>query len=270
MDGRTATTCYRHPDRPTRLSCSTCGKPICPDCSRDTPVGQKCPECAAPTGRHKVITTRQLARPTPVTQAILYANIILFVVGYLLPDNELVLRFAQINILVRAGDWWRLLTAAFLHANVMHIFFNMYALYLFGPQVERQMGSAPFASLYLSSALAGGAAYLVAGGSGFAVGASGAIFGLFGAWIAATYRRRHTPAGRALFQRLSLLLAVNLALPFLLPAIAWQAHVGGLVAGILIVSAWLRLPGSDPRAIILRTVSGALVGVAALAIALVI
>jgi membrane associated rhomboid family serine protease len=270
MEEATVTTCYRHPDRATALSCSTCGRAICVECSHDTPVGQKCPECAAPTGRHQVITARSLNRPTPVTQAILYINIGIFLVGFLTGRAELVVRFGQINQLVLDGEWYRMITATFLHADMFHIFFNMYALYLFGPQIERQMGSLPFTAMYLASALAGSAAYLVAGEAGVAVGASGAIFGLFGAWVGATYRQRHTPAGRALFQRLAILLAINLALPFVYARIAWEAHMGGLVAGLLIVAAWQRIPGRDNRSTNLRTISALAVGAVAVLVALLV
>ncbi len=272
MEEATVTTCYRHPDRATGLSCSTCGRPICVECSRDTPVGQKCQDCAEPTGRHKVINARQqFNRPTPVTQAILYINIGIFLAGYLMRDVDLIGQFGQINQLVLNGEWYRMLTATFLHAGVMHVGFNMYALYLFGPQIERQMGALPFAAMYLSAALAGSAAYLVSGAGNVAVGASGAIFGLFGAWIGASYSQRHTPAGRALFQRLAILLAVNLSLPLLFRGlIAWEAHVGGLIAGLLIVAAWQRLPGRDQRAVALRTLSAVAVGLAAVVIALLV
>lgn len=271
MDEATVTTCYRHPDRATGLSCSTCGRPICVDCSRDTPVGQKCPDCAKPTGRHQVINARQqFNRPTPVTRAILYLNIGIFLLGYVMPTTNLIGQFGQINFLVLNGEWYRMLTAAFLHANLMHIGFNMYALYLFGPQIERQMGGLPFAAMYLSAALAGSAAYLVSGTSNVAVGASGAIFGLFGAWIGASYSQRHTPAGRALFQRLAVLLAINLSLPLVIGGIAWEAHVGGLIAGVIIVTAWRQLPGRDQRAVTLRTLSAIAVGASAVLIALLV
>ena len=173
-------------------------------------------------------------------------------------------------MLVLDDEWYRMLTATFLHADMFHIFFNMYALYLFGPQIERKMGGVPFAAMYLSAALAGSAAYLVSGAGNVAVGASGAIFGLFGAWIGATYSQRHTPAGRDLFRRLAVLLAINLSLPFLIPRIAWEAHVGGLVAGLLIVAAWQRLPGRDARATNLRTASALAVGAAAVLIAFIV
>ncbi len=271
MAEATVTTCYRHPDRATGLSCSTCGRPICVECSRDTPVGQKCPECAGPTGRHKVINARQqFNRPTPVTQVILFINVGIFLLAYLTGRTELTIRFGQINELILSGEWYRMITAAFLHADPFHIFFNMYALYIFGPQIERQMGGLPFAAMYMSAALAGSAAYLVSGAPNVAIGASGAIFGLFGAWIGATYSQRHTPAGRALFRRLAILLGINLALPLFVARIAWEAHVGGLVAGLLIVTAWQRIPGRDSRATALRTASALAVGAAAVLMALLV
>jgi membrane associated rhomboid family serine protease len=138
----------------------------------------------------------------------------------------------------------------------------MWALYAFGPQLERQVGGAPFAALYVSSALAGGALFYLLGGAGAAVGASGAIFGLFGAWLAASYRGRHTLAGAAGLRQLLVLLAINLALPLVFPAIAWQAHLGGLAAGVAITTLWgsPRLRANTAG----RTAVAAAVGVGAL------
>jgi len=232
--------CYRHPDRPTGLSCTECGKPICPDCSHDAAVGQKCAECARPIGRNRVITARNLRTSTPVVTVILALTITSFIAQGAVHDYEA--RFFQVNFLVAAGEWWRLLTSAFLHGGLLHIGFNMYALWLFGPPLERRFGSAPFAALYLAAAVAGGAAYALFGPPNVAVlGASGAIFGLFGAVIAATYRNRNTPAGADQFRRLLGLLAINLLLPFMLPAIAWQAHMGGLAIGLVIGGVWTKL-----------------------------
>lgn len=237
-DETTIPVCYRHPGRHTRLRCASCGKPICPECSVDTPVGQKCPECARSTTR--VISGRAaVTKLPPVTATLLAINIGLFILSSVVPSTFSWL--AQANALIHAGEWWRLITGAFLHGGIMHIFFNMYALWLFGPQIERQVGSASFAALYGASLLSGSALFLIMVPSGVAVGASGAIFGLFGAWIAASYRIRHTPAGRRMFQQLVVLLAINLALPFFIRGVAWQAHVGGLLAGLAVVFAWQRL-----------------------------
>lgn len=231
--------CYRHPDRTTRLRCASCGRPICPQCSIDTPVGQKCADCAKSTTR--VVNGRAAVTTIPPATAVLLAiNIGLFVVSsYLLPSLQSALD--QYNPGVYGGEWWRLITGAFLHAGLLHIGFNMYALWLFGPQIERQVGSIPFAALYGSSLLWGAVAFLILVPGGAAVGASGAIFGLFGAWIAASYRIRNTPAGRRLWQQLIVLLGINLILGFVARNIAWQAHLGGLAAGVLIVILWQKL-----------------------------
>jgi membrane associated rhomboid family serine protease len=239
----TAPVCYRHEDRSTYLSCSDCGKPICADCSIDSPVGQKCPDCAQNRGRATVITGSQLRARTstlpPVTMFLMGASIIVYVLGALSPQlNDTIFEnFALWPDDVKSGSWWMLITTAFIHSGVMHILFNMWALYILGPSIERQVGSVPFAGLYLASALMGSVAY-VAFNSGPAVGASGAVFGLFGAWLASSWRSRHTPAGRAQLQSIGIILGLNLMLPFVVPRIAWEAHVGGLLVGFGIAYAW--------------------------------
>ena len=187
----TTPACYRHPDRATRLSCSECGRPICVDCSHDAAVGQKCPECAKPEGRHQVIHAgQQIRRGTsfetaPVTMSLIVINAIIFVLGYANQELRLDLldNFAQVNLAVDDGEWWRSITATFLHGTPMHILFNMYALYLLGGRMEPSVGSVPFAGIYFASALAGSAASFFLGpditiinGQAFAtssVGASG-------------------------------------------------------------------------------------------------
>jgi len=268
-------TCYRHADRETRLACSSCGRPVCVECVQSAAVGQRCPECATgdvPPPPPPVVPGRDLRRrtrrSTPVTTAVMAICIGVWVLAFVAPDlgNALYAYGAQANgRIAQLGEWYRLLTAAFLHSPVgfTHILFNMYALYVFGPQLERDVGSAPFAALYLSSAVTGGAVFYFFG-SDIAVGASGAIFGLFGAWIAAALRNRRSPAGRAGLRQLLVLLAINTALPLLIPNIAWQAHMGGLAAGFLIALAW-----STPalgRSSATRTLVAAAVGIASLAL----
>lgn len=267
---RETTVCYRHPDRPTRLACTSCGRPICVDCSYDAAVGQRCPECAAPEGRHTVISARSIRRvsreSTPVTWALIAINLGLFLVGRIDTDvgSRLFIEGAQHPVLIEGGEWYRVFTAMFLHDGLVHVGFNSYALYLFGPALERRFGSASFASLYLAAGLGGGALYHAVGRQVFAIGASGAVFGLMAALIAATFRQRHTPAGRAVFSQLMLLLAINLALPAIVPNIAWEAHLGGLVAGLLISAAWDRLPHERPGAVTGRVAVAVGVAVAAL------
>lgn len=262
--------CYRHPGRETRLSCTTCERPICVDCVVDASVGQKCPECAAPEGRHRVIDRTEIRGQrggSPFTYTFIAINVMLYFAGQFDPafGQRLILDFALDTTRVSDGEWHRALTSMFLHGSTMHLLFNSWALWLFGPSIERRFGSASFVSLYLAAGLAGGAAYQLLG-FGRAVGASGAIFGLFGAVLSTLYRQRHTPAGRALFSQLILLLAINLALPFAIPNIAWEAHMGGLLAGLLIAAAWGRLPvAAAPRRV---AVALAVIVVAAVLVAL--
>ncbi len=214
-----------------------------------------------------MIRARDIRQTTgaPVTMTILVVCIAVFVAGrYLGFDRVLETLGGQSNELVAEGQWYRLLSAAFLHQDLVHILFNMWALYMFGPHLERRAGSPAFAALYLSSAVAGGAAYFALG-SPFvpAVGASGAIFGLFGAWLADAFRNRRTLAGRANLNQLLVLLAINAALPLLIPVIAWQAHLGGLVAGFVISSVWGGMGEARGRGLA-RTLVAATVGAVAL------
>jgi len=139
---------------------------------------------------------------------------------------------------VASGEWYRIFTAVLLHGSIFHLFFNMYALYLFGPQLETGVGTVPFGLLYVASGLAGGAAFLLAAPGITAVGASGAVFGVFGAWLAESLATRHTLRGQANLRQFGGLLAINLMFGFLVPGIAWQAHLGGLAAGFVIAWVW--------------------------------
>lgn len=274
MSEPTVTTCYRHPDRPTGLSCSNCGRPICAECSRDAAVGQKCPECAAPQPGARVVHARRtIGRPSfetsPVSFTILGVTSAIFILGLLSPqlDRWFLETFAEANFLVAAGEWYRIFTAALLHGGIMHLAFNMYALYLFGPRLEQQVGSTAFGALYVAAAGAGGAVSYAFGPIGqVSIGASGAIFGLFGAWMFVAWKMRHSPGGRAMFNQLGVLLAINLALPFLVGGIDWRAHMGGLAAGIGIAWLWSLFAVGRPNARAIRTVIALAVAVLAVAI----
>ena len=146
---------------------------------------------------------------------------------------------SDLGLGVAGGQWWRMFTAALLHGSMFHILFNMWALYAFGPQIERESGSLPFFAIYLSAA-SGGSLFVfwLSEPFVFSIGASGAIFGLFGVWLAGAYRLRHTRFGRRVLSQLGILLAINFALPLFIPNIAWEAHLGGIVTGILIGLLW--------------------------------
>lgn len=166
--------------------------------------------------------------------------------------------FAQWNPAVAAGEWWRIFSPILLHApGFAHILFNMWALWVLGPQIERGVGTGPFVGLFLASAGMGGAFMFVMGDpNAIAVGASGAIFGLFGIWANWAVRRRNTVHGRMLLRQIGFLLLLNGALPFIIPSIAWEAHLGGLIAGFMIGELWSRARNETGRLAVTVVVAG--------------
>jgi membrane associated rhomboid family serine protease len=137
---------------------------------------------------------------------------------------------------VAAGEWWRIFTSAFLHLGLMHIVFNMLALYIFGPILEQLYGRLEYLAIYILSAVGGSVLTLVLTPDRTAAGASGAIFGLFGLAFVAS-RRHHillAGQGRALFRQVGMLLAINLVITFMIPFISWTGHLGGLAVGAAI------------------------------------
>jgi membrane associated rhomboid family serine protease len=257
-----APVCYRHPDRHTLLRCSRCERPICGACSIDASVGQRCPECVRTEGTQKVIPRERLMSRTggaPATKTFIgIAAVLFFLTGFGRNINGPIGQlFVQVNQLVGDGEWWRLFTPVLLHASITHIFFNMWALWVLGPQIERGVGTWPFVGAYLASAGVGGAFLFVLGDPlAAAVGASGAVFGLFGIWANWAVRRRNTMYGRALLRQIGFLLLLNAALPFIIPAIAWEAHLGGLVAGFVIGELWSRARNETARVTVTVVIAG--------------
>jgi membrane associated rhomboid family serine protease len=187
-----------------------------------------------------------LYRSAPVTFVLLSVAVAVFVLGSVNAGlkQELFVRFAQANFLIAEGDWYRIFTPVLLHGSITHILFNMWALYQLGPAVERRVGRMSYLGLYVAAASWGGlAAYRLGSLDDVLVGASGAIFGLFGLWIHSAFRLRDTAFGRNLLSNLGWTLLINAALPFLIPGISWQGHLGGFVAGLLIGELWSRVPG---------------------------
>jgi membrane associated rhomboid family serine protease len=169
----------------------------------------------------------------------------IYLVGFLSSSigDQLDFWLAQVNLFVAEGDWWRLFTPVFLHAAPFHILFNMWALFQLGPGVEQRLGAPAYLALYFACAGVGGAfAYFLGGPTDVLVGASGAIFGLFGIWFHAAIRARETAWGRSLLSNLGLVLLLNAALPLIYRQISWQGHLGGFLAGLLIAEIWRRLP----------------------------
>jgi membrane associated rhomboid family serine protease len=185
----------------------------------------------------------------PATMIFIGLAVVFFVMGALGFREDLVRIFAQINPLIEEGEWWRIFTVVLLHGSITHLVFNMWALYVLGPQIERGVGTWPFVTLFLASAGVGGVfAFYLGGADDIAVGASGAIFGLFGIWLSWALHRRNTTYGRAVLTQLLFLLAINAAIPFIFRNISWQAHLGGLIAGFVIGEIWSRIQGPNADA----------------------
>src|SRR6476619_2686000 len=241
--------CYRHPDRETRVSCSECGRPICEECMTFAPVGIRCPEHANLAGSRQSPqrtlqnierATKQLA--APATMVLIAVNVVVYVItasqggGINLPGGELFSKWALQGNAVSNGDWWRLVTAMFLHGSILHLLFNMLALYWLGTIIEQALGTPRFLLVYFVSGLAGSAGALWFS-SQFAVtvGASGAIFGLIGALLILEYLATGSLMGQAM-----VLILVNLALTFAVPGISIGGHLGGLAGGIVATYAMMR------------------------------
>ena len=147
--------CYRHPNRETYISCTVCDRPICTECMTPAPVGQRCPEHSGkPQGVRRVATgTRRAAfegTGALVTKALIGLNVLIYVLtcvqgsGINSPGGSLYAKWVLFGPAVANGDWWRLITSAFLHANLLHIAFNMYFLWFVGSAVETALGRGRF------------------------------------------------------------------------------------------------------------------------------
>lgn len=248
-------TCYRHPDRATYVSCQRCGRPICPECQTQAAVGVHCPECVRdgrPGGRGGLARTLRPRRTGAATYALMGLIVVAYA-GQWISGGGLTSAWVLNPTLVGAEPW-RLLTSAFLHSpgTIIHILFNLYALYAFGPALESFLGRMRYLALYLVAALGGslgvlalyalaiatdGASVELSGGflaPSSALGASGAIFGLMGAYL---------PLRRAIgvnVMQLLIVLGINVLLGFVASGIAWEAHLGGLLVGMLVGWVYLR------------------------------
>jgi membrane associated rhomboid family serine protease len=231
--------CYRHPDRETLVSCSECGRGICPDCMVFAPVGIRCPDHSGqPQGAARV--TQSVRRASfEGTGAIVTKVLIALNVGiYLLElaaggnvngtGNRIYLEGVLFGPFVAAGDWWRLFTSMFLHYGPIHLAFNMLALWWFGSAVEGVLGRGRYLLLYIVSGLAGSAGALLFSPESPTVGASGALFGILGAALVLERQRTYVFGGGALG-----IIALNLVFTFAIPGISIGGHLGGLVGGAL-------------------------------------
>lgn len=266
--------CYRHPGRESHIRCQRCERPICPDCMRDAAVGFQCPDCVAEGAKQTRAgrTTYGGLRPTDATATSI--GLIALNVGVWLaitltggggsrlvdllalrPNGLCVTQQGGFEVTEARcglvgdflpgfvdGAFWQVLSSGFAHVSLLHIGFNMLALWVLGPQLEQLFGRARFLALYLLSLLGGSAAVLWLSPEYQAtLGASGAIYGLFAA-LAVCVRK----VGGDLRQ-IGVLLAVNLLITFTVPNISWQGHLGGFAAGLVIAALLVYAPKGPRR-----------------------
>lgn len=248
--------CYRHADRETYISCQRCARPICPDCMLQASVGFQCPDCvkAGQTGTRPARTSfggSLKDGSAVITMVLIGLNAFFFVVAnatdglngtfvktmILIPDIDAP-RFGLEG--VAQGSYWQLITSTFLHLQVFHIVMNMIALWIFGSFLEFQLGRWRYLALYLLTGLAGSVSvYWLAPTHSSSLGASGSVFGLFGAALLVLLRQHRDVT------QLLVLLGLNLALTFAVADISWQAHLGGLAAGLGLGAAFAYAPRSQ-------------------------
>lgn len=247
--------CYRHPDRQSYILCQRCGRTICPQCQTQAAVGVHCPECVAearqraPKRKPAIVTAFRRSSSKPVvTYTLMAICVVVFALQFITAD--LVTQLLAYHPVYTAAQPWRMVTAIFLHGSVLHLLFNMYALFVFGPMLENMLGRIRFLALYGIAGFGGSVAVLVLSPQIAVVGASGAIFGLFSAFFVIQRRL----GGNA--TQLLIIIALNLAIGFFVPNVAWQAHLGGLIVGALIAVIYTRTRRADQQRVQIALVSG--------------
>lgn len=246
--------CYRHPDRETGLSCSECGRPICYECMTPAAVGLRCPEHSGrPQGVQKVqraVSGIGSRRPNAITMGLIGINVAVYLAelaigGSVDGTNNWIYDHGALFasgccldghvVGVAHGDWWRLVTAAFLHYGPFHLAINMYSLYWAGTLLEHLIGRWRFLLLYIGSGIAGSAGALWVQPNSLTAGASGAIFGILGG-LFVLERKRHISTGGQILG----LIILNLVFTFALSNISVGGHLGGLVGGVVLMFLFLQ------------------------------
>ncbi|MFI6264957.1 rhomboid family intramembrane serine protease [Micromonospora sp. NPDC051006] len=251
-------TCFRHPRRETYVRCTRCDRSICPDCMREAPVGFRCPECIRSENRtvrqsRTVFGGRALGRPV-ATYVLIGLNVLVYLAELVWP--AIISRFDSLGtglvdesgsyfvddggsyagyqlVGIAHGEWYRLITSAFLHTEptqgffgITHILFNLYWIWVLGRILEERLGVLRFLAVYLLSALGGSVLFFLVDPHSAAIGASGAVYGLAACYYVVSRRLRYEPLDR---NRMLILLTVWLVISA--GFTAWQGHLGGLLVG---------------------------------------
>ncbi|MFD9891522.1 rhomboid family intramembrane serine protease [Amycolatopsis sp. NPDC059027] len=252
--------CWWHPNRPTGLSCARCGRPACPDCLREAAVGFQCTDCVH-TGRQeqrrqhrqyqevtpgtRTIAGARLGSTSVVVPVLIAVNLLVYLITVMQAKsltNNSVAELSQAGVLwpnatLGGGEWWRLFTSGFLHGGPLHILANMFSLWMVGRTLELVFGKIRFLALYFVSMLGGSTAVVLFDDlNQLTLGASGALFGLIGAFGVIVIKQRLNPTG------LLITLALNAYITFGVSGISIFAHVGGLIVGALVTVAILYAP----------------------------
>ncbi len=269
--------CVRHPDRPTGLACTRCGRPACPECLRSAVVGQHCVDCVRADQRSAPQVRTVAGAPVPAqpiaTYALIALNTLVFAITVVQSHSitanstgsSLFLDWELWPLAVADGQYGRVLGAGFLHFGPVHLLFNMFALYVVGRDIEIVLGRTRYLAVYLVSILGGSAAVMALQSANTATaGASGAIFGLFGAQAMILIRLRRSPGS------VLAVIAINVVISITLPGISIWGHLGGLAAGTLATAGLLFVPGALARDGNRRLLGWAAVGAVALVAVVVI
>ncbi|MCZ7377808.1 rhomboid family intramembrane serine protease [Micromonospora sp. WMMC250] len=290
----TTPVCYRHPGRETYVRCTRCDRPICPECMREASVGHQCPECVN-EGRRSVRPARTAfgggaaGRHGYVTKALIAVNVLLMLLsiasdrggdaavggsgfGGLMGGSTPLTNWGSVLGLavfpdgtlggIADGQWYRLITAMFLHYGVIHLLLNMWALWVLGRSLEANLGPLRFGALYLIGGLGGNvAAYLFSAQNSATAGASTAVFGLFAALIIIERKM-----GRDISQVIPILV-INLVFTLTVPGISIPGHLGGLVVGALMALVLAYAPRG--RRTLVQVVGGAIILLALIGLVLV-
>jgi membrane associated rhomboid family serine protease len=278
--------CYRHPKRETYLRCVRCDRPICPECLHEAPVGFQCPECVA-EGRRSVRPTRTVFGGSTrgeqgyVTKALMFINIALLVVsvgaggarglfgggmGGLIGRSTPLTEWgsvwgvaqvgngrvvvAEFRAGIADGEYYRLFASMFLHYGLLHLAFNMWALWVLGRELEARLGPGRFLSLYLLSGLGGSVAAYLFTPAAQTAGASGAVYGLFAA-LFVVFRRLNRDTSSIIT-----VLVINLVFSFSVPGISWAGHLGGLATGAVVGAAIAYAPRQARSRVLVVAVAG--------------
>ena len=242
--------CYRHPDRPTALSCTRCGRSACPECLRPASVGQHCVDCVADANAAQRATAPTVARTDikpVVTYALIAVNVLIFGAVMLqaggtgtrdLLSSSIYTNGVLVNGAGFDNQYWRLLTSGFLHQSVPHLALNMFSLYIIGADLERVLGRGRYLAIYLVGLLGGSAAIMALQQEPtLTAGASGAIYGLMGALFVILVKLK------APLTTVVVIIVINILFSVTIPNISILGHLGGLVFGAASAAVVVWLPG---------------------------